>query len=261
MSRRPEHKVRIIILGSGTATPILERNASGLAILTQDQWLLVDMGPGTLRRMCEAGIDHRWIDVVLLTHFHPDHVSDVVPFLFAANYAYSDRRIAPIHLIGPVGLEQFYDGLVGIYGDWIVPSEGRLIMKEMEIDGPGFFSRAGITVRSVPSVHAIPSLSYRIETSDVSITISGDSDYSEALVSLSAGSDVLICECSFPDEMKVSGHMTPSEAGRVAALAGAKRLVLTHFYPPCDEVNVIDQAVQAFDGPIVKAADLMIIEV
>jgi ribonuclease BN (tRNA processing enzyme) len=261
VEQQPKNMVQIVILGSGTATPLLDRNASGLAIRTPDQWLLADMGPGTLRRMCEAGIDHRWIDMILLTHFHPDHVSDLVPFLFASNYAYSDHRSSPIHLIGPMGLEQFYRGLVGVYGHWIVPTEGRLHKKEMETDGPGTFSHGGITVHSVPSVHTIPSLSYRIETSDVSITISGDSDFSEDLVKLAAGTDVLICECSFPDQMKVPGHMVPSEAGRVAALAGAKRLVLTHFYPPCDEENVINQAAQAFDGVIVKAADLMVIEV
>ncbi len=261
MEPQPGHKVHITILGSGTATPVLERNASGVAIHSSDRWILVDMGPGTLRRMCEAGIECRWIDLILLTHFHPDHVSDLVPFLFAANYAYSGRRSDPFHLIGPKGLEQFYSASVGVYGDWIVPSGGRLHLKEMEIDGPRTSSHGGVKVHSVPSVHMIPSLSYRIETSDVSITISGDSDFSEDLVNLAAGTDVLICECSFPDDMKHSGHMVPSEAGRVAALAGAKRLVLTHFYPPCDEVNVIDQAARVFDGEIVKAADLMIIEV
>ena len=76
--------MEITILGSGTATPSLDRNASGLMIRAAETWALVDMGPGTLRRMCEAGIDARLIDLILITHFHPDHVSDLAPFLFAS---------------------------------------------------------------------------------------------------------------------------------------------------------------------------------
>lgn len=261
MRPRRGDDVEITILGSGTATPTPARNASGLVVRTSDALILVDIGPGTLRRMCEAGIDHRRIDMILITHFHPDHVSDLVPFLFASNYAYDTPRSEPFHLIGPRGVEQFYMSLVGIYGDWIVPSGGRLLIEELEAQTPDVVNRAGVTVRSVPSVHMIPSLSYRIESGGVSVTISGDGDFSEDLVSLAADTDVLICECSFPDDMKVPGHMVPSEAGRTAALAAAKKLVLTHFYPPCDEVDVIEQAAMAFDGEIVKAADLMVIEV
>lgn len=253
--------MEITILGTGTATPTLERNASGLAVHLPDLWILVDMGPGTLRRMCEAGIDHRWIDMILITHFHPDHVSDLVPFLFASNYTYNGPRSEPFHLIGPRGVEQFYSKLVGIYGAWIVPSGERLHIEELEAEMPDVVERAGVTVRSMPAVHGHPSLSYRIEADDVSVTISGDGDFSEDLARLASGTDVLICECSFPDDMKVPGHMTPSEAGRTAALADAKKLVLTHFYPPCDEVDVIHQASKAFDGEIVKAADLMVLTV
>jgi len=54
---------------------------------------------------------------------------------------------------------------------------------------------------------------------------------------------------------KVKGHLTPAEAGRLAAKAGAKRLLLTHFYPPCDEVDVMALAGQEFSGEILRAED------
>ena len=50
-------------------------------------------------------------------------------------------------------------------------------------------------------------------------------------------------------------------SGRTAARAGAKKLVLTHFYPPCDEVDIVTQAAAFFSGEIVKAKDLMVIQV
>jgi len=93
------------------------------------------------------------------------------------------------------------------------------------------------------------------------LTVSGDTDMSENLVALARGTDVLICECSMPDGSKISGHLTPSEAGISAQRAEAKKLVLTHFYPPCDDVDVVRQASKTFSGEIIRAEDLMVLDV
>jgi ribonuclease BN (tRNA processing enzyme) len=253
--------MEITILGTGTATPNLERNASGLAVRTENLLIVVDIGPGVLRRLCEARIDSKLIDVILITHFHPDHVSDLAPFLFASNYQYGPVRQEAFHVVGPKGLQQFYDALVSCYGNWIVPTGDRLILREVDPQGPDAVSLEEITIRSAPSAHSFPSVSYRIEGYGVSVTVSGDTDVSEELVELAKGTDVLVCECSFPDEMKIAGHLIPSEAGRTAARAGVKKLVLTHFYPPCEEVDIVSQAAAVFSGEIVKAKDLMVIKV
>ncbi len=253
--------MEVIILGSGTATPSLSRNASGLAIRTQDLLVLVDMGPGTLRRMCEAGLDYRLVDAILITHFHPDHVSDLVPFLFASNYAFGPVREEPFHLVGPAGLEQFFSKLVEVYNRWIVPKGQRLMKREMSVDTHDTLVLGNVRVLSAPAPHSFPSLSYRLEADGTSVVVTGDTDYSDALVELAQGAAVLISECSMPEGWKAPGHLMPSEAGRIASLANAGKLVLTHFYPPCDEVDVAAQAAEEFPGEIVKGADLMVIAV
>ncbi len=248
-------------MGSGTATPSLERNASGLAVMAGKLILLVDMGPGTLRRMCEAKIDSRLVDAVLITHFHPDHTSDLVPFLFASNYAFGPAREDPFYVIGPTGLTDFYASLQEVWGDWIVPRNERLKIKEMDAEAPDSFSMDEVTILSTPAPHFFPSISYRIEEAGKSVTVSGDTDVSEGLVELAKDTDVLICECSMPEKNKVPGHLVPSEAGAVAAKARARKLVLTHMYPPCEEVDVAQQASGTFSGEVARAADLMKITV
>ncbi len=249
--------MKLTILGSGTATPSLHRNSSGLFIQTSNLKIIVDMGAGTLRRMCEAGIDYREIDVIALTHFHPDHVTDFISFLFASNYAYGPMRTAPFHVIGPIGLEQFYARLVELFGKWIVPSQDRLIMREVSATSPDSVEIEGVRIKSSPAAHSFPSVSYRIETGETALTISGDTDVSENLVRLAQCAHTLVCECSMPDTMKVDGHMTPSEAGAIAAQASVTQLILTHFYPPCDSVDVVSVARTQFSGTILKAQDLM----
>jgi ribonuclease BN (tRNA processing enzyme) len=252
--------MRVTILGSGTVTPVLQRNASGLVVRAGGLRLLVDIGPGTMRRLCEAGIDAKLIDAILITHFHPDHVSDLVPFLFASNYAYGPAREEPFYLVGPEGMEQFFAGLVGVYQDWIIPRGNRLLKRSMKIDEPDVFRIGDVTILSTRSVHTDASISYRLEAEGRSVTISGDTDVSENLVELAEGTDLLICECSLPEGLKVPGHLTPSEAAGMAERAGAGKLVLTHFYPPCDETDVVAQARPHFSGEIVKAEDLAVFE-
>jgi ribonuclease BN (tRNA processing enzyme) len=66
---------------------------------------------------------------------------------------------------------------------------------------------------------------------------------------------VLILECSMPDERKVSGHLTPSECGRIAAEAGCRHLVLTHFYPVVRNGAIRARVRRAFAGRLTLARD------
>lgn len=253
--------VEITVLGSGTVTPSLERNASGLLVRAAGLRMLVDIGPGIMRRLCEAQIDAKLIDAIFITHFHPDHVSDLVPFLFASNYEYGEIRSAPFHVVGPVGLEQFYHGLVQVYGHWIVPTGDRLILNELSAQAKDSLQVGDVKVSSIPAAHSFPSLHYRFDAEEVSVTISGDTDFSEALIELAQATDVLICEASLPDGLKQPGHLIPSEVGRIAQQAKAKRLILTHFYPPCEHADMVGQAAATFHGDVAMAQDLMTLHV
>lgn len=253
--------MEIIILGSGTATPSVKRSSSSIFIRVGNIYMLVDIGPGAIRRLCEAGIDYKSIDLIAITHFHPDHVSDLSPFLFASNYAHGPKREAPFYVIGPVGLINYYDGLKGLYDHWIVPDGNRLNLRELSDKEMAEWSLEQLKIRTAPAEHSRPALSYRLEACGKSVTISGDTDYSENLVELASDSDILITECSFPDSMKVKGHLTPSEAGKIAANSRSKRLILTHMYPPCEEAPVEAQASKTFHGEIIKAHDLMRLKV
>jgi ribonuclease BN (tRNA processing enzyme) len=88
--------------------------------------------------------------------------------------------------------------------------------------------------------------------------ITGDSDYDDKLVDLARDADIIIADCSYPDSMKVSGHMIPKECGLLAKNAGVKKLVLSHIYsdPSPDEERIAESRA-VFDGEVVLAEDLM----
>ena len=69
--------------------------------------------------------------------------------------------------------------------------------------------------------------------------------------------NLLICECSFPDADKVPGHLSPSAAGKIATRANVAQLVLTHFYPACDQADVNKECRRAYAGEVILAKDLL----
>ncbi|MFF7457279.1 ribonuclease Z [Kitasatospora sp. NPDC008115] len=88
-----------------------------------------------------------------------------------------------------------------------------------------------------------------------------DTRLCEGVHELAEGADLLVVEATFTDAdarlAEEHGHLTAGQAGKVAAEAGARTLVLTHFsqrYP--DLGQHLADARKHFDGPIVLAEDL-----
>jgi ribonuclease BN (tRNA processing enzyme) len=247
-----------IIIGSGTGVPTLRRGSPGHLLLSGGSKVLIDSGSGTLRRMLEVGITYRDVDILLYTHIHPDHVSDLVSLLFACRYSDLPRE-KDLLCIGGTGFRHYFDQIQGIYGRWIEPQSYHLTVKEIS-DRPVLFRDLKILAK--PMAHMPESVGFRIELNDGnSVAISGDTDYCTNSVDLASEVDLLVLECSFPDETKVTGHLTPSLAGRIGSESRCKRLLLTHLYPICDKVDILEQCSRVFKGELIQGEDLMRIEI
>ena len=246
--------MQLTILGSGTAIPSLRRGSPGLLVEVAGQSLLFDGGAGTLPRLLRAGVTVLDLDRVFYTHLHPDHTGDLVPLLFALrNPAW--QRTKPLYITGPKGFRAYHEGLVELYGDWIAAKGYELALEEIleEVThGEGF----QVVPREV--VHLRHSLCYRVESADgKSLVYSGDTTYCDAIIEAARGADLLVLECSAPDEQPMKNHLTPTQAGQIAALAGCRRLVLTHFNPICDEYDIVTPCRKVFGGELILAEDLM----
>ncbi|OGP87824.1 MAG: hypothetical protein A2157_06200 [Deltaproteobacteria bacterium RBG_16_47_11] len=241
-------------MGSGTGVPSLRRGSPGLILISETSKILIDSGSGTLRRMLEVGITYRDIDLLLYTHIHPDHVSELVPILFACKYGGLPRE-KELFLVGGLGFKHYFNQIKKIYGHWIDPQTYRLFIEETS-EKPLSFQ--DMKIFSKPMAHISESVGYRTNFNDgKSIAVSGDTDYCQNIIDLAFEVDLLILECSFPDEKKVEGHLTPSLAGRIASESRCKKLLLTHFYPTCDQFDILKQCKQVYQGEIILGEDLM----
>jgi len=243
----------LIVVGSGTGIPSLRRASPCLVLVSDRATILVDSGPGSLRKMLEAGITYLDMDLLLYTHIHPDHVADLVPLLFACKYADQPRK-KDLKCIGGPGFLRYTEQLRRLYGPWIEAQTYRLSVEEL-FDKPLLFGNTAITCK--PMAHTPESIAYRIEYEDgKSVVVSGDTDDNPGLVELAFRTDLLVLECSFPDGKKVEGHLTPTLAGKIATESCCRRLLLTHLYPLCDPFDIKEQCHRTFQGEIILAADL-----
>jgi ribonuclease BN (tRNA processing enzyme) len=244
--------MKLVILGSGTCVPSLRRNAPANYLAIGGREVLVDCGSGTLLQLERAGKSYRDIDAVFLTHFHPDHVADLLPLLHALVATPGLDREKALSIVGPAGVGEFYRKFISSLM-WRKPTFPLEVTEATgRLDMGSFF------VFSAETVHSGESVAYRFEEEGRSVVITGDCDYDEGVIRLSEGTDLLMADCSFPNAMKAPGHLSPRECGLIAQKAGARKLVLTHLYfSPDPESNRVTEAGEVFAGGIVLAEDLM----
>jgi ribonuclease BN (tRNA processing enzyme) len=253
---------QLIFLGTGTGVPSAERASPAVLLKLPEVNLLIDIGPGTLRQLAKISVSVTEIDTILLTHLHPDHSADLAPFLFASKYPPYLLNRRPFHLFSGEDFNAFHTGLRNLYGQWIELPPGLLRVVPLPQDRPWEKRYPDFSLRSSPLPHASSSLGYRITLPDGKVLVfSGDSDYSTSLVELAQKADLLVCECSFPEEEKVTGHLIPSLAGRIAREAGIGQLILTHFYPECRGRDLLGPCAREYGGPILLAEDLQTVQV
>jgi ribonuclease BN (tRNA processing enzyme) len=254
--------VRVTILGSGTCVPSLRRSSCSVLAETGGAKLLFDMGPGTMRRLLEAGVTIGEISHLFFSHLHPDHTGELAGFLFASKYPRERRRRNRLRITAAEGFMDFYKRLKTVYGQWIELEEGIVDIFEMSATRPDYMQLDCADVHTFPLVHTENSIGYRLTMPDTtSVVYTGDTDYCKNAVRLAMNADLCICESALPDEMKVDGHLTPSLAGRIASEAQVRTLLLTHFYPECDDVDIEAQCRKTYNGRLLCARDLMRIEI
>ena len=228
--------IRYTLVGSGTCIPDAERGPAAHHFKCGDVTLLCDLGSGTLRRMDGLGIRFSELDLVAVTHRHQDHIADLLPLIFALKNTPGVDRVRPLTLTGYPGFRADLQQLAAVYGEWVADPGFPLDVYEAN-DTPIEIERqhGRVEIEAYPVVHTPEAVGYRLTMSaggrEIVVAYTGDTEESREAVALARDVDLLIAECSMADGLEVRGHLSPRAAGRIAAEASARRLVVTHFYP------------------------------
>ena len=260
--------MRLKILGSGSIIPTPRRFASGLLLEMSGRRILMDPGPGVMEKLRRDSIPPQSLDLVLITHFHMDHVADFLPIVMSRAYGVDGRpAVKPVTLkvAGPKGLEKLYRRLVVETEEFNYLSRVMRCLEYVtitEMDDGAILSDGGLVIK-VAEVEHFNGIAYRVEGEGLSITYSGDTVPDERLVRLASGCDILLHECSFPHEELLGKHTSETQLADIAYKTKPKLVVATHLYPVWEGLEErIVRAVQAKGAAIRVAYDMMeIIEI
>ena len=295
--------IRIVMLGTGAALVDPDRGHSGIVLSVEGRHYLLDIGHGATRQLVRANIDPAQVNNVFISHLHFDHIADAGYFVISTWMM--NRAVKPV-IHGPPGTKHFISHLLedGAFQADIRARAAykqraesmEMVRPEVREFGPGLVFDDGLVKVYADYVeHIEPELlhcfGFRIETLGKVIAFSGDTAPCESMARLSHGADLLIHECTFPEEAlefrrKVQigtyAHTSPSELGRLAVRAEVKSLVATHFghfdttnpilkkslarHMPIDLVgpefmqSVVRDIRKQYGGPLAIAHDLMRID-
>ena len=301
----PATGARLILLGTqGGPNYTATRGEAANALLVDGQPYLIDCGYGALAALKKAGVNHRQIAQVFITHLHDDHTADLAALLIRQ---WTDGRVQPTAVIGPFGTAKMVDAVIA-FGE--ANAAIRLVDEARSVKPAEMFKGRDIaatpspaevyqderlTVRSVENTHfpdeskqKMPyrSVAYRFDARGRSIVISGDTGYSAGLVALAKGADVLVCEAMDVAAMRkafdgmvargmyadnpegvwrhiVATHTPLEVAGRMAAEAGVRTLVLTHVIPgaldPLPDETYLAPVRKTFRGEVVLGRDQLVL--
>lgn len=235
---------RLTILGSSGRFATAERASSGYLLEVDGHRLWLDAGSGTWRNLLgHCAFDE--VEGVILTHRHPDHVTDVFQLQHALLYG-PKGKLPEIPLWAPaetIDSLSAYDDL----GD---------AFETHAVEGGATIEFAGATIRFVSMAHPPETVGVRVETGDGVLAYSADSGEEADFRALAGDADLFVCEASNQDSDEIwEGHLRASQAGRIAGEADVRRLVLTHLPVERDLDLSLAEARGAAGIPIELAAD------
>jgi ribonuclease BN (tRNA processing enzyme) len=203
--------------------------------------------------MAELGLSWQTLTHVAITHFHADHTTDLANLIYAWRYGQLPPRTEPVELIGPPGFAALLHAMKSVFGEdllTVVP----LRITELARGVPVQLAE-DVVLSALKVPHTAESVAYSVSGRGRRVVVSGDTGFDPALAVWAGGCDVLLCECSLPDAMSLPTHLTPRQCGAIAAVAQPKQLVLTHFYPPVEAVDIPGEVAEHFGGPVVCCHD------
>ncbi len=254
--------VRLTIVGCSGSFPGPDSPASCYLVEAEGFRLLIDLGSGALGAVQRYASLYE-IDAVCVSHLHADHCLDLCDYSVARRF-HPDGPKPPLPVYAPpqaalrLGLALGADPLADAEQD---PYHGITEIFSFTTITTGVMEIGPLRVTAAHMNHPVETFGFRLEHRGRSLAYSADTGQSDALVELARDADVLLCEASFVEPaddrappLPENLHLTGRQAGQHAARAGVGQLVLTHLVPGNDQSTTLDEAGQAFTGPLSLSA-------
>jgi len=192
----------------------------------------------------------RELDAMIITHGHPDHISDVIPLMYAMGFD-DDPPDEPLPVYAPPDVEKRLRAAIG-------GGKSKELFDKVFVWRPiDDFIIGGITGSSFATDHPIDSCGIRLVADGKTFVYTADTAFFPELADGCRDADLLIAEATYVGAVEADPgvHMWARETGKLAADAKVKRLVLTHIWATFSLEQAVDEAREAYDGPVEAAVE------
>jgi ribonuclease BN (tRNA processing enzyme) len=249
--------VQIEVLGKSPAWTDSGGACSGYLVQEGATTLLLDCGNGVFGKLRER-MDPFAVDAVLLSHLHADHVVDILPFAYALLYSPHEHRPAKPALYAPPGAHERLRSLVGAWGpEHLLDSAFDV----HEYDPDGVLDVGDLRLRFCEVPHFTRTWAVELRSSanggHANMVFGADCAPNQSLERFARQADLFLVEATLtePERDGDRGHLTAQEAGALAARAGARRVIVTHYSDMLDAGWVRDEAAGALGRPVELAVE------
>lgn len=225
--------MRIDILGCNGPFPTADGATSGYLVTGGSTRLALDFGTGTLARLTALTAPET-LDAVVLSHWHFDHASDLLPLLYRLQLCAQK----PLTVYGPV------DEASSIRA--ALAADASICLRDIR---PGDRIEVGeVQVDVFEARHPVPAVMLRLTDATHTLCYTGDTNTVPWLVDFARGATLLLADGLFPESEWTEGrpHLSAKLAAEVAADAGVGQLIVTHLNPLFDPQTILKEARAAF---------------
>jgi ribonuclease BN (tRNA processing enzyme) len=260
--------MQLAVVGARAGMPAPGEPSSGYVVRAGGTAVLLDCGPGVAGAL-PAIVAPDDLDAAFISHLHVDHCYDLLPvakMILAPHVPYPGSQEqagagpARMPLFVPPGGRSALFTLQRLFPVVTAPMLDRAIELAFDVTEYDVCTTAVVgdcRVMAMPVRHAVPAWGLRIESPAGVLAYTGDTGWSDDLAALADGADLLLCEATRrePDDGP-HGHLSATQAGHLARLAGVGELVLTHLATrqPQWLHDLHTDASLAFGGPVHLAA-------
>ena len=284
---------KLHILGAGTPTPTAARYGSSFVVDVGGELTMLDCGPAATHKLVKAGLWPTDVSNLFFTHHHYDHDVDYPCFLLCRWDQNVRQRENPLHVFGPTLTEEITEKLIGEKGAFAHDIRARIGTPTSQ---HVFVNRGGTLPRLWPEVNAknvtpgwqhetdrwrattahaqhvqpyLDSLAWRLDTDDVSMVFTGDTEPCESVRQLAEGADILVAMCwDHQEQMECdcegAGQMGSTGAAQLAEDAGVSNLVLVHTGPNLERPSSMERVVgdirEIYKGNVYVGRELLSLE-
>lgn len=233
--------MKVTVIGYWGGFPGANEATSGYLFQHDGFNLLVDCGSGVMSKL-QNYLPVEDLDAVILSHYHHDHIADIGVLQYGRMIARAlGKKVKELPIMGhKLDQGQF----------------SKLSYKNITT-GAGYDhitgSQAGpFSISFLKTKHPVDCFAMRIEAGGSTVVFTADSSYQDSFIDFSRDADLLICECNLYSGMdgSAAGHMTSTEAGKIAGESGAKQLLLTHLPHFGRHEDLMDEAKSVYGGKV-----------